>query len=77
MQPRVAEAEVHEARPGDLGLDVGDVRAFNDSASCIASSGDMTRGLRGSQRDVRRPVSVLGDPWALEHDLTRRFDPER
>ncbi len=79
VQPRVVEAEIHEARPGDVdALDVRDVRAVQRVGQLHRQlAGVATRGLCGGQRDIGRPVAVLGDPWALEHDLTRRLDPER
>ena len=79
VEPRVVEPEVHEARSGDL--DLGDVRQIG-RVQMIGQLGRELAGvatgrLRGGERHVRRPVAVLGDPGAFEHDLAGRLDPER
>jgi hypothetical protein len=78
-QPVVVQAEVHEARAGDL--DGGDVRRrrrrdlVDDRLGQLA--GRAARGLGRGERDVAREVAVLTACGLLQVDGRRGLDTER
>ena len=70
VEPRVGEAEVDEARPGDLHRrDVGGRRGVEDLGQPAGELPRVPAGALGrGQGHVRRPVAVLAPRRALEDD---------